>query len=131
MAKFEKPSLCTHPDCFSCPYKDCRYEQMTVEEYVESNKRDKEYKEPLPLMEYKQRSFDCSGRKEYYRNYYQKNREHKNRVSKEYRKRTNYKVSWDHRREYYKQWYSEHREEKIAKMKERSRIVKEALNATR
>ena len=102
---------------------------MEIEEYLESNRRDKEYQEPPPLMEYKQRSFDCSGRKEYFREYNQKNREHHLRTSKEYRKRTRYKPIRD-RREYYKQYYAEHREEKIAKVQARKRRIKEALNAT-
>lgn len=35
-----KPKKCTYPDCFSCPYKDCRYDQLEVEDFTESNNRD-------------------------------------------------------------------------------------------
>jgi hypothetical protein len=120
---------CGHSDCFTCPYPDCILDQMTESEYVEANRRDKEYSEPKPLSEYKQRSFDCTGRKEYFRKHYQENRERKLQVSKEWRKRTNYKNLKD-RREEYKQYYLAHKEEKNVKARERNRKVREALNAT-
>lgn len=125
----KQPKQCTHPDCFTCPYDDCIFEQMTVEEYLDSIKRDKEYSEPEPPPEYKQRSFDNSGRKEYFRTHYQRNREHKLQVSREYRQRTKYKCKTD-RREYYKQYYQAHKVEKIRQVTERNRRIKEALNAT-
>ena len=125
----KRPKKCTHPDCFACPYSDCLFDQLTMDEYLESEKRDKEYGEPKALKAYKQRSYDCEGRKEYFRKWYQKNREQHLRVSKEYRKRTGFKCNKD-RSEYYKEYYQKHREEKIKRSIERNKRVREALNAT-
>ena len=121
-----KPKHCTIPDCFSCPYKDCRYQQMTIEDYIEQNQRDRDHSEH-ELPEYQQRSFDNSGRKEYFRNYYRKNREHRSRMSKEWRRRTHYKDESD-RREYYKKYYQTHRAEMLEKAKMRYREIRETVN---
>lgn len=137
----KKPKKCTHPDCFTCPYPDCIFEQMTIDEYIESKQRDKDFaeKEPVmqyvapaiiePLPEYKQRSFDCTGRKEYFREYYQQNRERHLKVSREYREQTGYKNRRD-RSEYYKDYYQKHREQKLQRAIERNKRIREGLNAT-
>lgn len=119
----KKPELCTHPDCFSCPYEDCQYDYLTEDEYIKSNQRDRECRS---LCEYKQRSYDCSGRKEYYRKRYQEDRERKLTVSRRYRRRTDYKDSRD-RSEYYKNYYQRHKAEKSAKALERYHQIKEAM----
>lgn len=126
MAKNKRPSRCTYPDCFSCPYDDCMYDEMTVDEYIDANQRDRENQEHV-LTEYKQRSFDCSGRKEYFRNWYQENREHRLMMGRTYRHKT--KDSRD-RLEYYKEYYRKHQAEKQEKAKKRHRQIQEALNAT-
>lgn len=36
----QKPKNCTYPDCFACPYKDCRYDRLEVEDFTETNNRD-------------------------------------------------------------------------------------------
>lgn len=120
---------CDHPDCFTCPHSDCICDQMTVKEYVDANQRDMEYAEPSALHEYKQKSFDCSGRKEYFREWYRENRERHIRTGKEYRKRTHYKSKHD-RSEYYREYYKNHRKEKIKQATERNKRIREALNAT-
>lgn len=38
----KKPPKCTYPNCFECPYVDCRYDRMEVEDFTESNNRDYE-----------------------------------------------------------------------------------------
>ena len=38
--KVKKPPKCTHPDCFQCPYADCRYDRLEASDYTESNNRD-------------------------------------------------------------------------------------------
>lgn len=40
-----KPPKCCYPDCGECPYKDCRYDRLEVEDYTESNNRDYEFYE--------------------------------------------------------------------------------------
>lgn len=37
-----KPKKCCHPNCFDCPYKDCRWQEMTSQDFSESNSRDYE-----------------------------------------------------------------------------------------
>lgn len=127
MAK--KPKKCTYPDCFSCPYFDCIVDGLTMGEYIEAENRDKEYGEPKAPREYTQRSFDCEGRKEYFRKYYQENREHKLRTIREYQKRIGWKYDKD-RSEYYKKYYQEHKEKKIRMAIDREKKIREALNAT-
>lgn len=38
--KNKKPSKCTYPNCFECPYADCRYDRLEAEDYTETNNRD-------------------------------------------------------------------------------------------
>lgn len=125
----KKQKECTHPDCFTCPYPDCIFEQMTIKDYLESKKRDKEYADPKPPREYKQRSYDCSGRKEYWRKYYQENREHHIRVCMEYQKRTGTNKNKD-RSKYDREYYQKHREKRIQQVIERRKRIQEAINAT-
>lgn len=35
-----KPSLCCHPNCFACPYEDCKYERLEAIDYDISRKID-------------------------------------------------------------------------------------------
>ena len=42
MINLKRPIKCCQPDCFKCPYVDCRYDRLEVEDYTESNKRDYE-----------------------------------------------------------------------------------------
>ena len=42
MKRNKKPPKCCHPDCDKCPYVDCRYDRLEVEDYTESNNRDYE-----------------------------------------------------------------------------------------
>ena len=127
--KSAKPKFCTIPDCFSCPYKDCRYSQLTIEEYVEQNRRDREHEERRVRGEYQQRSFDNSGRNEYYRKYYQEHREEMSRSAREWRRRTHYKDETD-RRDYYKKYYQTHREEMLKRAKDRHNVVMAAIRGT-
>lgn len=41
----KKPPRCCYPDCFNCPYADCRNDQLEAEDYSESNTRDYEHYE--------------------------------------------------------------------------------------
>lgn len=40
--KNKKPPKCTYPNCFECPYVDCRYDRLEFEDYSESNNMDYE-----------------------------------------------------------------------------------------
>lgn len=37
----QKPKNCTYPDCFACPYDDCRYDRLEAEDFKEN------YDEPI------------------------------------------------------------------------------------
>jgi len=41
----KKPPKCVHPDCFNCPYVDCRYDALEASDYTETNNRDYEHYE--------------------------------------------------------------------------------------
>lgn len=38
----KKPLNCCHPDCFNCPYIDCKYDRLEMNDYSETNDRDYE-----------------------------------------------------------------------------------------
>lgn len=42
MKEMKRPPKCCKPDCFNCPYVDCRYDGMDAEDYSETNNRDYE-----------------------------------------------------------------------------------------
>ena len=45
-SRFHKPKKCCHPDCFHCPYVDCRWDELTSRDMSETNNRDYQlYKE--------------------------------------------------------------------------------------
>lgn len=52
MAKNKKPPKCCKPDCFHCPYTECRYEGMDTSDYTETNERDYELYEDSTGMKY-------------------------------------------------------------------------------
>jgi len=129
MAKSDKPRLCTFPDCFSCPYGDCHYEQMTIDEYLSSLERDREYAVKV-LKEYKPQSEAMDGRKPYFRQYYEANREAIRARQRAYFKRHPDKRTRDDRKAYQADYYKRHRQELNNKAKARYREMREALSAT-
>lgn len=36
----KRPPKCCYPNCFECPYVDCRYDRLEAEDYTETNNRD-------------------------------------------------------------------------------------------
>lgn len=36
----KRPKKCCYPDCFNCPYIDCRWDSLTTLDYSETNNRD-------------------------------------------------------------------------------------------
>lgn len=91
MKRKKKPPKCCKPDCFNCPYTDCRYDRLDVKDFSESNQRDyaifedstgrKYHKGPDPeYRRLRQQAYDRENpkkrdQKEYMREYYQKHRE--------------------------------------------------------
>ncbi|WP_024294973.1 hypothetical protein [Lacrimispora indolis] len=39
----KRPPKCCYPDCFNCPYIDCRYDRLETKDFSESNSRDYEH----------------------------------------------------------------------------------------
>lgn len=50
----KKPSKCCKPDCFHCPYPDCIYDGMEIEDYVDSID---EFATPLTELEGRKRAY--------------------------------------------------------------------------
>lgn len=123
MADKSKPELCTLPDCFSCPYEDCRYEQMTLDDYVEIRLREKSISANTGRK--------CQDIREYKRRYYLDNREEiKLRAKKYYtdhlqqersRMRKYYETHIEEMRERDRKYYEEHRDEILERKRQRSR----------
>lgn len=38
--RVKKPPKCCYPNCFNCPYVDCRYDRLEAEDFTETNNRD-------------------------------------------------------------------------------------------
>ena len=45
MKRIKKPCKCCYPNCLNCPYDDCCYDVLEVEDYTESNERDYDFYE--------------------------------------------------------------------------------------
>lgn len=104
----QKPKNCTHPDCFKCPYKDCRYDRLEVEDFTETNNRDYFLHE------------DSTGRKLHYPTY----KAYRNARQTAYARRKN---RYRDRHEYNQKYYAEHGEE----IKEKKRSEYNAKKNTR
>ena len=107
--KNKKPKKCCYPDCFNCPYVDCRYDRLELNDYKESNKRDYEHYEQHNGNKLK-KSLDKT-----YRNArntaYQRGRR-----------------KYQDRHEYNQKYYLEHAEEIKEKRKENYDTVKNTIN---
>lgn len=94
-----KPKNCCYPNCFECPYKDCRWEKMTSQDFSESNNRDYELFEDangekyhkgtdneyrnLRQMAYRLEHPEKRERTDYHRKYYKEHCEEIKRRKKE------------------------------------------------
>lgn len=141
--KIKKPPKCCHPNCFECPYVDCRYGRLEVEDYTETNNRDyflyedstgikyckgtdKEYRNARQTA-YQRRNRKYVDRHEYNQKYYEEHSEEiKERMRSEYNTEENTKKCRkyakshkEQRKEYYRQYYLRNREKKLAVAKER------------
>ena len=99
MKRNKKPPKCCHPDCMNCPYVDCRYDRLEVEDYTESNKRDYEM------------HYAWTGEKLHK----QSDKEYQNKRHTAYERRNRKYVD---RSEYNKQYYAVHGEEIKQKKKQ-------------
>lgn len=95
-----KPKRCCHPDCFNCPYKDCRYDGMETVDYTETNQRDYDLYE------------DSTGRK------YHKGNDSDYRIARQQAYNRENPKPRD-RKEYLKQYYKDHKQEILEKQKEK------------
>lgn len=139
----KKPPKCCHPNCQQCPYVDCRYCRLEVEDFTETNNRDyflyedstgrkyhkgtdKEYRNARNTA-YQRRNRKYVDRHEYNQKYYQEHGEEiKARMCAEYNTEENTKKCRkyakkhkEQRKEYYRQYYLRNKEKKLAMAKER------------
>lgn len=140
--KTKKPPKCCHPNCFECPYVDCRYDRLEVEDFTETNNRDyslyedstgeklhkrtdKEYRNARQTA-YQRKNRKYVDRHEYNQKYYVEHGEEiKERMRKEYDTKKNTvkcrKYARKHRKqrkEYYREYYLKNREKKLEIAKE-------------
>lgn len=108
----KRPPKCCKPDCFNCPYVDCRYDELETDDYTESNQRDYElYKESTGRNYHKGTDKDYRNKRQ---NAYNKENPRKRDQSS-----------------YLKQYYQEHREDILRKMKENYDTEKNTKNCRR
>lgn len=98
-----KPKKCCYPNCFDCPYADCRYDRLEYDDFKETNQRDYEMHKAY-TGEFLHREKDST-----YRN--------KASSALQRRKRETGKVKSVTRTEYNKMYYELHREEILEKSK--------------
>ena len=139
----DKPKNCTYPDCFNCPYKDCRYDRLEVEDFTETNNRDyflyedstgRKLHQPTDKAYRNARQISYARRRNKYRNlheynqqYYAENSEEikeKMRLEYDTKKNTKKCQKWrkkhkEHEKERQRQYYLQNREKKLAYAKER------------
>jgi len=139
----KKPKRCCYPNCFECPYTDCRYDRLEVEDYTESNNRDyilheadtgkklhhqsdKEYRNAR-ITAYQRRNRRYVDRHEYNQRYYAEHGDEiKQKMRDSYDTKKNTKKCRKYRKanrdkvdSYQKSYYLLHREEKLRKARER------------
>lgn len=143
LAEMKKPKLCCHPNCFECPYSDCRYDRLETEDFTETNNRDyflyedstgRKYHKGTDMayrsarqIAYQRNKRVSRDRSDYNRRYYQ---EHAEEIKS--RQRANYstdrntkkcrkyeKKNADKRKEYFRQHYEKNREKKLQQARER------------
>lgn len=139
----QKPKNCTYPDCFSCLYKDCRYDRLEVEDFTETNNRDyflredstgiklhqstdKAYRNARQTA-YARRQGKYRDRREYNQQYYAEHREEikeKKRSEYDTKKNTRKCRKWrrkhmEHEKERQRQYYLQNREKKLSYAKQR------------
>lgn len=149
----KKPPRCCHPDCFDCPYKDCRWDVMTTGDYTETNNRDYflhrdssgmalhkgsdlNYRYQRQIA-YQRENRAPKDRHEYNQKYYQEHGEEikarkretydtaqNTRMCRKYRKK-----HIEARREYEKLYYERNKEKIKKRARERYVQQKEAANA--
>lgn len=147
--KTRKPPKCCHPNCFECPYVDCRYDRLEAEDFTETNNRDyflyedstgrklhkgtdKEYRNARQTA-YQRKNRKYVDRHEYNQQYYREHGEEiKERKRSEYDTKKNMvkcrKYTRKHReqrKEYYRQYYLKNREKKLKMARERYERSKE------
>lgn len=139
----KQPQNCCYPNCFECPYVDCRYDRLEVEDYTESNKRDyalyeqetghklhpkqdKEYTNKRHTA-YQRRNRKYVDRHEYNQKYYElhgdeirkKAKENYDRGINTIKCRKYRKEHLDERKQYEKEYYEKNKEKKKAQARER------------
>lgn len=141
--KNKKPPKCTYPNCFECPYADCRYDRLEVEDYSESNNRDYElyeqetgrkYHKGTDLeyrrkreVAYQRRNKKYVDRHEYNQKYYKENAERiKEKMKENYDTKANtiacrkYRSKHkEQRKQYDRDRYEKNKEKKKQQAKER------------
>ena len=95
----KKPKNCCHPDCFNCPYVDCRYDGLETSDYTETNKRDYDLYEDSTGRKY-HKGTDSKYRNERQQAYHRENPRKRDQSL------------------YLKQYYLDHRDEILKKKKE-------------
>lgn len=139
----QKPRNCTYPDCFNCPYKDCRYDRLEIEDFTETNNRDyflyedstgrklhkssdKAYRNARQIA-YDRRRNKYRDRHEYNKQYYVEHGEEikeKKRSKYETKRNTRECKKWrkahsEYEKERQRQYYLKNREKKLAYAKQR------------
>lgn len=139
----KKPKRCCHPNCFECPYTDCRYDRLEIEDFTETNNRDyflyenstgekyhkgtdAEYRNARHVA-YQRKNRKYYDRHDYNQKYYAEHGDEiKARKRKKYDREKNAikcrKYAKEHaeeRREYYRQYYERNRQKKLQQAKDR------------
>lgn len=151
--KNRKPKRCVYPKCFECPYVDCRYDRLEVEDYSESNNRDYELYEQYTgkklhkktdfeyrrnrEVAYKRRKGTYIDKHEYNKNYYIGNADRiKDKRKENYDTKTNTimcrkyrKRHQEERKQYDKEYYEKNKEKKKQQARERYYKNKMALES--
>lgn len=110
--KKKKPPKCCSPDCFNCPYADCRYDELDTNDYTESNQRDYFIYE------------DSTGRK------YHKGTDNDYRADRNKAYHRENPTNRD-QKEYMKKYYQEHKDEILGRRKENYSTKKNTKNCRR
>lgn len=148
-----KPKNCCHPDCFHCPYNDCIYDRLEVEDFSETNDRDywiyedstgkklhqskdKDYRNARKTA-YNRKAGNHRDRHEYNQKYYaehgkeirekrKQNYDTKKNTAKcrKYRKKNK-----EHEKERQREYYLANREKKQEYARKRYEMMKGELNA--
>lgn len=132
MARNKRPAKCCKPDCFHCPYADCKYEGMDAEDF-KSDAVENDVPREVQMRRARANRYAAKNRekiRQYSLKHYYENHEEYNERSRKWQRENRERVAamkrkrWAENPEYYRQKQREYRaRKKVEKLEREQKAV--------